>query len=341
MKRWTIGSRKRQQADLRLDDATVSGLHADLVLTDDGRWMIEDRNSTNGTKRCSNGRWFAVKQAYVLPDERLRFGAAETTIRRLLQTPDQGGGKGEADATVVPWRSDLAVGLSKIHDVAEFKRNVLFVLDLIGSPAKHIIHCGVNRRPVNPFSFMVFGGLVYTVITTFGLTISALVKIHNEEYSRIPGMILQSIPQFILFFTLTLIANVVPFFIFRRMTLKKRHFDDFMRLMAVVNGMYWMLLSFIVLFWNEFLISVIRENLTLEKIMEKLQFGAIYNTYILSMVIVFYLGFFAVVAQKHFWNISYWRTLWCCGLTSFAIIGLLALISSPMILLAMAVSAPH
>src|SRR5687767_8756992 len=114
MQHWTIGRRAKREADLCLEDDTVSGLHASLTRTDDGRWLIEDRNSTNGTARFANGQWVRFRQAYVLPDDRLRFGRAETTVRRLLgaaadRRPDGGG------ASVVPWREDLAAAFSNIR----------------------------------------------------------------------------------------------------------------------------------------------------------------------------------------------------------------------------------
>ncbi len=84
MRHWTIGNLSRQDVDLGLDDSTVSGLHASLTRTDEGRWKIEDRNSTNGTARFINGQWVRITQAYVLPDDRLRFGRAETSVRQLL-----------------------------------------------------------------------------------------------------------------------------------------------------------------------------------------------------------------------------------------------------------------
>src|SRR5689334_23430957 len=102
MKTWTIGNRIRHDVDLSFDDRTVSGLHAALTRTDDGRWILEDRGSLNGTMRLIEGRWVRIQRAYVSPDERLRFGHTETTVRRLLE--QRGGRPGEGDRSrPVPW----------------------------------------------------------------------------------------------------------------------------------------------------------------------------------------------------------------------------------------------
>src|SRR3954452_5732621 len=139
MKRWTIGNRNKQQADLGLDDNTVSALHARLTRTDDGRWGIEDRNSTNGTARMVNGHWVLISQGTVLPDERLRFGRAETTLRKLLQSArDAGNIAGPGAGSTVRWNQDLAVAFSEIRSFSELKKNVLFVMDLLSSPTRQI-----------------------------------------------------------------------------------------------------------------------------------------------------------------------------------------------------------
>ena len=180
MKRWTIGNRGKRQADLGLEDNTVSALHASLTQTDDGRWVIEDRNSTNGTARIVNGQWVRIRQAIVQPDERLRFGRAETTVRQLLQLPRDAGSVAGSSATV-RWNQDLALAFSEIRSFSELKKNILFVMDLLSAPTRQIMRCAMRRRPVNPFSFMLFGGLIYTVITASGLSITSALNLQGAK----------------------------------------------------------------------------------------------------------------------------------------------------------------
>ena len=63
---------RSRSCDLVLDEPTVSGVHAALMLFG-GRWYVSDRGSTNGT--CVNGRriWGTVT---VEPGDRLTFGLA-------------------------------------------------------------------------------------------------------------------------------------------------------------------------------------------------------------------------------------------------------------------------
>ena len=74
-----------------LEDATVSRLHAELVMGRDGTWYLTDRSST-GTCLWDGENWVPVKQAYVRPGDRLKFGAFECSVDDLLrQIPDVGG----------------------------------------------------------------------------------------------------------------------------------------------------------------------------------------------------------------------------------------------------------
>ena len=112
MKQWTIGNLARRRADLGLSDETVSALHASLTQTDDGRWMLEDRNSTNGTARLVNGQWTRIRQAQVGMDDRLRFGRAETTVRKLMQSSIQVAPE-LSRPDVLPWTDDLTVAFGR------------------------------------------------------------------------------------------------------------------------------------------------------------------------------------------------------------------------------------
>lgn len=63
---------RSRSCDVVLDDPTVSGSHAALMLFG-GRWYVSDRGSTNGT--CVNGRriWGTVR---VEPGDEVSFGLA-------------------------------------------------------------------------------------------------------------------------------------------------------------------------------------------------------------------------------------------------------------------------
>ena len=212
----------------------------------------------------------------------------------------------------------------------------LFALDLINSPAKQILHCAQRRHPVNPFSFMVFGGLIYTAVAGLGVTVITVIKASLNEHCRteVLQLAFETVPQFLLVLALSLIFNTIPFRIFRYFSPLKRSFDDFMRLMAAVNGLFWMLLAFLTLFLNEQITT---------RHMVRLHCNSLYNanagnpvfltmTYILSVIIFFYINITAIIVQKHFWSISYLRTIGCYIATVFVLALAILIIFSPIIL---------
>jgi len=289
--------------------------------------MIQDRDSTNGTAQFVNGQWVRIRQAYISLDDRLRFGRAETSVRQLFKSrradPSDAGQK---PGGAIPWMQDLAFAFSHVRDLSELKKNLLFVLDLLMSPADRIIRCAERRNPVNPFSFMIFGGIIYSMISGFGLTASTVGDaVIGVSWSELFKMFFKGIPEFILPLTLTLIYNIIPFRIFRHFAPRRRSFDDFMRLMAVVNGMDWMLLSFLLLFANDG--RLLNPRLAVEAP------GYVFMTYVLAVIIITYVNVFNVIAQKHFWRISYAKATACHFLTVLVVTVVLAIIFAPIILL--------
>lgn len=82
----TVGRGSR--ADIRLDDASVSRLHAELTLTSAGRCYLTDRNSSGGTRVLRDGEWTPHRQGWVDPSSRVRFGECETVVADLLRGRD-------------------------------------------------------------------------------------------------------------------------------------------------------------------------------------------------------------------------------------------------------------
>ena len=90
----TIG--RSRTADIRLQDRSVSRMHAELIVAARGLLHIADRSSANGTWVGSGGAWKRVRQHTVRPSDRLRFGRAELTAAELLsripERPEDGAG---------------------------------------------------------------------------------------------------------------------------------------------------------------------------------------------------------------------------------------------------------
>jgi len=78
--RLSVGRTKEN--DLHIDDASVSKIHAALVLSFDRQLMVADTGSTNGTfinnQRISYGKAIAIKT-----DDKLKFGTVEVTFERI------------------------------------------------------------------------------------------------------------------------------------------------------------------------------------------------------------------------------------------------------------------
>ena len=80
--------------DIRLTDPTVSRRHAELVVTEDGRYYLTDCASTQGTYVERDSRWTAVRQAFVAEADPLRLGEHRTEVRELLAGVSSSSGRG-------------------------------------------------------------------------------------------------------------------------------------------------------------------------------------------------------------------------------------------------------
>lgn len=80
---------RTKENDLWLDDASVSKLHAALVLNAEGQLMVADTGSTNGT--FINGERIAYGKGIALGDnDKLSFGAVDVELRRVRAKESEG-----------------------------------------------------------------------------------------------------------------------------------------------------------------------------------------------------------------------------------------------------------
>ncbi len=83
----TVG---RDNSKIRLDiplpsnNDSISRLHIELTIGEDGRYYILDQGSANGTFVFKNGQWAEFKQGYIEAETPLRLGEYQTTARQLL-----------------------------------------------------------------------------------------------------------------------------------------------------------------------------------------------------------------------------------------------------------------
>lgn len=72
--------------DIPLGDDSVSAHHAELSLLEDGRLLLTDCRSTNGTFVIdADGSARRIHQTVVTPGDRIRFGAVTLAVSALLE----------------------------------------------------------------------------------------------------------------------------------------------------------------------------------------------------------------------------------------------------------------
>lgn len=81
------------EADIRIDDSSVSRLHAELLLTSGGRYYLTDCASSGGTFLSRDGEWAPLKQDFVEPGEGLLLGRYRTDAKQLLAHAAPGRGR--------------------------------------------------------------------------------------------------------------------------------------------------------------------------------------------------------------------------------------------------------
>ncbi len=77
---------RAEGADIRLADASVSRLHAELLITADGRFFLTDCRSSGGTRIRKSGerQWLGVQQSWVTKTDSVQLGQHQTSIEELL-----------------------------------------------------------------------------------------------------------------------------------------------------------------------------------------------------------------------------------------------------------------
>ncbi|MGI8639614.1 MAG: FHA domain-containing protein [Pyrinomonadaceae bacterium] len=84
--RQSIGRTKEN--DLVIDEASISKIHAALVLNSDRQLMVADTGSTNGT--FINGERIAYGRAFVIKDsDKLKFGTVEVALEHIINEEEK------------------------------------------------------------------------------------------------------------------------------------------------------------------------------------------------------------------------------------------------------------
>lgn len=76
--------------DIRIDDRTVSRIHAELVVTAKGAYYLTDCGSSGGSYVARNGEWEAITQGFISPMDAILLGRYQTTAQQLMAMVNQG-----------------------------------------------------------------------------------------------------------------------------------------------------------------------------------------------------------------------------------------------------------
>jgi pSer/pThr/pTyr-binding forkhead associated (FHA) protein len=87
---------RADSADIQLTDPTISRLHAEILLTADGRFYLTDCQSSSGTSVQQRGasQWSRIQQSYVDKTDRVLLGQYQTSVEELVLNIKDGKGAG-------------------------------------------------------------------------------------------------------------------------------------------------------------------------------------------------------------------------------------------------------
>jgi hypothetical protein len=80
--KFTIG--RDQACDIPVADDSVSRRHAELTLIEQGKLLLVDCQSSNGTAVLEDGRPRAIRQAFVTPSDHVQFGSVVLAVSDLV-----------------------------------------------------------------------------------------------------------------------------------------------------------------------------------------------------------------------------------------------------------------
>ena len=88
---------RNSDMDVRIDDPTVSRIHAELVVTANGEYFLTDCDSSGGTYVARNGEWIRIRQDFIASTDAILLGRHQTTAPQLITmvARDAGDNKGD------------------------------------------------------------------------------------------------------------------------------------------------------------------------------------------------------------------------------------------------------
>ena len=82
--RFTIG--RERSCDIAIADESVSRLHAELTILENGKLFLTDCHSSNGTAVVRDGAARRISQEFVLATDRVQFGDVVLNMADVLES---------------------------------------------------------------------------------------------------------------------------------------------------------------------------------------------------------------------------------------------------------------
>lgn len=99
-----------QDADIPLDDETVSRRHAEVTLTSDGKYYFADCNSSGGSYLLKDAAWVPLQQSFVEKTDQLQLGHYQLSVQELAMkiqefSASAGSGTGNKPGSGAEWNA--------------------------------------------------------------------------------------------------------------------------------------------------------------------------------------------------------------------------------------------
>ncbi len=81
---YTVGRSSKADIVLGSVDSSVSGVHAELVVSTEGRYFLSDAGSSNGTFVREGEEWSPLRQGFIEPESEVRLGNQRLVGKDLI-----------------------------------------------------------------------------------------------------------------------------------------------------------------------------------------------------------------------------------------------------------------
>ncbi len=76
------------ECDIVVNHRSVSRVHVQIHVTEEGYLAVQDENSHNGTFLNRNDHWIRIKKVILGTQDRIRFGEKEVSLEKLVSAFD-------------------------------------------------------------------------------------------------------------------------------------------------------------------------------------------------------------------------------------------------------------